>query len=214
MLYDVSDPMFRCFRVTGLGLIFSFLRFKDGKTRKKNRLMSRVVAFELSVHCCDPLVASFCRLWSCDVFCISILPSLLPISCESLHYMQITTPASVYMVVLRSSTDTWARSMVRSDRLAPGEQILEFSPPPGSLAVRKIKCHAHDSRCQNRNYLETLLWNTSNTSGWSWLMNARTSSLKSVFEKPFYYPFWLILYIIFSQILFQCFINRKDCKYK
>lgn len=91
---------------------------------------------------------------------------------------------------------------------------IEFSPPPGSLAVRKIKCHADDSRCQNRNYLETLLWNTSNTSGWSWLMNARTSSLKRVFEKPFYYYFWLILYIIFSQILFQCFINRKDCKYK
>lgn len=181
---------------------------------KQKKIEQGCVLFELPVHCCDPLVASFCRLWSYDVFCISILPSLLPISCESLHYMQITTPASVFMVALRSSTGTWARSVVRSDRLAPGEQISEFSPPPGSLAVWKIKCHADDSRCQNRSYLETLLWNTSNTSGWSWLMNARTSLLKRVFGKPFYCYFWLILYIIFSQILFQCFINRKDCKYK
>lgn len=102
----------------------------------------------------------------------------------SLHYMQITTPASVFIVELRSNTGSWARSIVRSDRPALGERILEFSPQPGSLAVQKIKCRADDSHCQNRNYSESLLWNTSNSSGWSWLLKARTS-LKRVFEKPF-----------------------------
>lgn len=142
----------------------------------------------------------FC-LWSDDVFCILILPSFLPVYYESLHYMHITTPASAFVVVLRSSTGTRARAMVRSDRPTAGKRVLEFSPLPEHLAERKMKCHADDSRCQN--YSETLLYNTSKSSGWHCRMVARTSSPKRVFEKPFYYYFWLILYIIFSQILFS-----------
>lgn len=37
-------------------------------------------------------------------------------------------------------------------------------------------------------------------------------SLKAFFF--FFYCFWQILKVIFSQILFQCFINSKDCKYE
>lgn len=69
--------------------------------------------------------------------------------------MQITTPASVLIKEL--NTGSWARSIVGSDRPALGERISEFSPQPGSLAVQKIKCHADDSHCQNRNYSETLV---------------------------------------------------------
>ena len=106
-----------------------------------------------------------------------------------LHYMQINTPASVFIVELRSNTGSWARSIVGSDRPALRERISEFSPQPGSLAEQKIKCHADDSRCQNTNYSQTLWWNTSNSSGRSWLTNARTTSLKRVFEKPFFLLF-------------------------
>lgn len=165
------------------------------------------------LFCCDPLVASFCCLWSYDVFGVWSLPFPVTYQLWSLHYMQITTPASVFIVGL--NTGSWVRSIVRSDRPALGEQISEFSPQPGSLAVQKIKCHADDSHCQNRNYSETLVENLKLI--WLELTHKSQSIItKKGLRKAFfyYYYFWLILYIIFSQILFQCFINSKDCKYE
>lgn len=76
MLYDVSDLLFWCFRVTGSGLIFLVSGFKNEKTRKKSANDRGCVLFKLPVHCCDPLVASFCRLSSFVVFCIWSLVSL------------------------------------------------------------------------------------------------------------------------------------------
>lgn len=184
------------------------------KQEKKSANERGCVLFKLPVHCCDPLVASFCRLWTYDVFCIWTFTFSVTYQLWSLHYMQITTPASVFIVELRSNTGSWARSIVRSDRPALGERISEFSPQPGSLAVQKIKCHADDSHCHNRNYSENLgtpQTHLAKVDLWKPEHHHLKGSLKSLFYS---YYFWLILYIIFSQILFQCFINSKDCKYE
>ncbi len=138
------------------------------------------------MHCCDPLVASFLlslKFWH-------LLHSNCTFSVTyqlwSLHYMQITTAASVFIVELRSNTGSWARSIVRSDRPALCERISEFSPQPGSVAVQKIKCHADDPHCHNRNYSQTLFVETPQThlaevDSWEPELHHLKGSLKSLF---------------------------------
>lgn len=160
------------------------------------------------MHCCNLLLFS---LWSYDVFCISISPSVI-YQLWSLNYVQITTLISVFMVELRSSTATWARSMVRSDRPTLCERywssvlsqkvwqyrrlnVMQTIPTAKTETIQKLFCGTPQK------YLAEFD---------SWKQEYYLKgSLKSLFI-----IFWLILYIIFSQILFQCFINRKDCKYK
>lgn len=188
----------------GNGLDFWVSVFQ--KTEKQGK-KSASVLLESPVHCCDPLVASFCSLWATfELLCLQRPRNTSSVTYQlwSLHYMQITTPASVFIVELRSNTGLWARSIVRSDRPALGERVPEFSPQPGSLAVQKMKCHADDSHCQNRNYSETLWWNNLKLI-WQKLTHEKPEQhhLKGSLKSLLFYNFWLILYIIFSQILFS-----------
>lgn len=135
------------FQGNGSGLIFSFWVLKREKQEKKSANEQSCVFFDLPVLW--PACCSFFAVFEVMTSSAFQFYPLLPISCEHLHYMQITTPASAFMVAMRGSTGTWVWSIVRSDRPAPGEQISEFSPRPGTLTVLRIKCPPTDPCCQN-----------------------------------------------------------------
>lgn len=200
MLYDVSDLLFWCSRATGLGLTFRFLCLKKKtveKLGKKCGSWARLCLVEVcTVHCCDLVrffvlfFLFFWMLWRLLHFTLGVfdnhIPSLLPFGgvvyatsdkCTSVfisvHWFMSTIDSQVRQAGTLWADTVW--NLESSDRKFWWINILSNS--------------TEDPYCQNRNYSETCLWNTSHSSGYP------SQPLKRVFESLFfyYYYFWQIL---------------------
>lgn len=199
MLYDVFDLLFWWFRAPGSGLTFSFLYFKDKKKNWRGRGTST------NEQCC----------LNCQ--CIAVICFFLQ-SLKLWHLLHFKSTVSCYLSVVKSTLHAENHP---NQRIYGGAeaQRCHVSTTNGQVRQADIRVQSSartfgstdNSHSQNGSYSEALLWNISKISEFdSW---KREYYLKGSLKSLFYYFFWLILYIIFSQILFQCFINRKDCKY-